>query len=313
MVYDIYFHNDFDGIASAAVMLKFLESRGDKVRRYVPVTYDIRPRWPKLKFRRPTIIVDFYYHPQATFWFDHHPTSFIRESWRRRFRQGKFKRWETRYQSSCHLVIDALTERFGFRPPRHFAELTRWVDVVDSASYVSARQAVAMREPALRISEFLDSQKSGKSLQWFIRLLAEKPLAAVARDPRLRKARLLIGKQKEKLLKAYRRNLRLYGKLAYMDLTAIEGEMRYAPYYLHPTLTYTLTLKKWGRKVFHIGLGANPWRREQNKIHIGAFLRKHYGGGGHRDVGGAEFRSAEAANKAVREVISLLGNKQTNK
>ncbi len=82
MKYDIYFHNDFDGRASAAVMLAFLRSRGDDIEHYIPIKYDVIPKWIDDKFleknklfkgkHSPAIIVDFPYHPQAAFWFDHH-------------------------------------------------------------------------------------------------------------------------------------------------------------------------------------------------------------------------------------------------
>ena len=42
MTYDLYFHNDFDGHASAAVMLSFLGGRGDRIGHFVPVDFDLQ-------------------------------------------------------------------------------------------------------------------------------------------------------------------------------------------------------------------------------------------------------------------------------
>jgi len=303
MEYDIYYHDDFDGMASAAVMLDFLESRGDKVKKFIQIKYDIRPKWPKIKFQRPTVIVDFYYHPEAAFWFDHHPTSFIKSEWKKRFRPDKFHHFGTKYSSCCMLVLEQLAKNFGYSPPRHLKELGRWADVIDGAKYRSARQVTEMKEPALQIAAFIDWDDGAKPLAWLIRLLSEKSFKEIVADSRLKKTMGVIRKEVRKLLGVYRKNLKLYGRLAFIDITSAKGELRFVPYYLHPHIVYSLVLKKWDKGVRHITLGANPWQRRKNGINIGAFLRKHYKGGGHKDVGGAEFRSKKAAEKAIQEII----------
>src|SRR5271155_4749866 len=109
MLYDIYFHNDFDGRASAAVMLAFLRSRGDDIEHFIPVKYDIIPvgtkkQWLDDKFleknklfrgkHNPAIIVDFPYHPQAAFWFDHHLRPFRKPGWEKKFKSDREHRYD---------------------------------------------------------------------------------------------------------------------------------------------------------------------------------------------------------------------------
>src|SRR5581483_8268760 len=145
MRYDIYFHNDFDGHAAAAVMLAFLRSRGDDIEHFVPVKYDIIPEWRHTDFfmrhkliagpvrgRNPAIIVDFPFHPGAQFWFDHHLLPFREPKWegiykkelrRRKQRRPKgrapapspYWRYDESYRSACHLVYDSLKKDFGWR------------------------------------------------------------------------------------------------------------------------------------------------------------------------------------------------------
>src|SRR5581483_7562722 len=100
MKYDIYFHNDFDGRAAAAIMLAFLRSRGDDAEHFVPLGYEMQDAYLKENFfathklfkgkRNPPIIVDFAFHPKAAWWFDHHPTTFKREEWREKFKPSKY-------------------------------------------------------------------------------------------------------------------------------------------------------------------------------------------------------------------------------
>src|ERR1700685_3337099 len=113
MKYDIYFHNDFDGRASAAVVLAFLRSRGDDIEHFTPVNYYLLSQWMDEKFfekhklfsgkRNPAIIVDFLYHPKAAMWFEHHATTFKRPEWEKKFKPDTFHRLEPQYPSCCHL------------------------------------------------------------------------------------------------------------------------------------------------------------------------------------------------------------------
>lgn len=307
MKYDIYFHNDFDGRASAAVLLVFFEERGDTIENYVPVDHgiEIKKKWPKLKFKNPAIIVDFYYHPKAVFWFDHHETTFIKPEWRKKYRQDKSHCLDPRYPSCCHLVLNCLTRQFNFKPPAHLKELAKWLDIIDAAKYASAAQTIAIQEPALQIDAFIDWQRGGKSLSWLIRLLAEKPLATVAADPWIKNTVSIIKNRREGLLKAYRKSTHVRGTVAFTDTSKIRGEfLRFVPYYLYPRAHYGLTFKKTGN-IFGISLSRNPWMRFKS-IHLGEFLQKRYGGGGHPSAAGARFATRRKAEKAVREIIAYL-------
>src|SRR3989344_592752 len=249
MKYDIYFHNDFDGRASAAVMLAFFISRGDTVARFLPVDYTIKPHWTKEDFFKkkniaggagnPAVVVDFLYHPGATFWFDHHETTFKQASWEKRFKPDRSHRIDAAYPSCCHLVLDSLVKGFGFKPPSHIRELARWLDVVDGAFYKSARQTIEMKEPALQINEFIERYKGENSLSWLIELLATRTLSRAAKDSRVARAVSAIRKKRAGDLSFYRRSLRHDGKTVYLDLTVHPGrELRFAPFFLHPDVTY---------------------------------------------------------------------------
>ena len=304
MTYDIYFHDDYDGRASAAVMLAFFKSRGDKVKKFVPVDYSIERKWPTMRFERPAVIVDFLYHPKATFWFDHHTTTFLKSEWEKKFKQTKYHSWKPEYLSCCHQVLDVLKKDFHFKPPKHLEELVKWLDIVDGARYRSAKQAIEKREPALLIEEFVDRNRKGETLEWLVKLLAEKPLRSVVKHPEFIRLRIQIAVQNKKMLAWYRAHVELHGRVGFTDLTG-KGiiESRFAPYYVHPKLLYSVRLKYNMDRSYHLSVGANPWRRGENKVHIGKFLREKYGGGGHHDVGGAETRSRVRAFQMAKESI----------
>lgn len=313
MKYDIYFHHDFDGAASAAIILEFLERRGDSVARLIPLDFSARrmfkERWHATRFPRPAAVLDFLYHPKAAFWFDHHPTTFLREEWRKNFKSTKFCRFDPKYLSCCSLVLDALVRDFKFRPPKHFRELARWGDMIDSAGYRSARQWVELKEPASKISAYIDSLRGAPDeIASVVHLFRAMPLAAMLRLPKIRAAlRHILAKQR-RILAFYRENLAVTDNVAFIDLASTTfGRLSAAPYYLRPKILYSVSTTRKSKEIFHLNVAANPWRKDRNKIHIGKFLGR-YSGGGHRGVGGAEFTSADAARKAAREVIEYLRN-----
>lgn len=322
MKYDIYFHDDFDGRASAAVMLAFLRSRGDVIEHYTPVNYEIIPEWFKKGFfkknrlvsgrHNSAIVVDFPYHPEAAFWFDHHPTTFKKESWRKKFRPSRFHHYGPSYKSACHLVYAALKKDFGWKPPKHLEELVKWLDVIDGAQYRSARQTIEMREPALAANNFIE--KKSNSLRITARTIAflsEYSLKEYVKEKEVKDEIATIRRDIKTSLNFYKKNLKMFGNVMFIDLSSakFEGLTHYAPYYLHPRITYAIRFSPRSG-LFHLNVSASPWRRSHNKIHIGELLRR-YGGGGHKDVGGVEFDTRKEAEQAVKQIVAFLNRKRS--
>lgn len=316
MKYDIYFHNDFDGRASAAVMLAFLRSRGDDIEHFVPVDYDQTEQYFKNDFfatnrlfkgkHNPAIVMDFLFHPKAAFWFDHHSSTFRRKGWKRFFKPSKFHVLDPHSLSCCHLAYDALRKNFGWKPPRHLAELVRWLDVVDSARYASAKQTIEMKEPALCVDAFIDkTRKDGTVAAWMVTLLSERPLTSIATVPKVKKMAIRVRKENKKALLFYRRNLQPFGTGTFIDLIGARSPMlRHAPYYLFPKLMYAVRFTMKG-KFYHVGVGANPWLRGANTVNIGDLLGR-YGGGGHKGAGAVDFATRKEALRAVDGIIKVL-------
>lgn len=319
MKYDIYFHNDFDGRASAALMLAFLRSRGDDLEHYVPVDFDMEEQWLAENFfekhrlfrgkRNPAIVVDFLYNPGAAFWYDHHSTSIKKAAWKKKFKRDKAHVLAPHYRSCCHAVYDALRKNYGWKPQRHLRELVRWLDVIDGARYASAGQTIAIKEPALQVDAFIERKNGDAKLaQWMIGLLAERPLGAIARLPAVAREVRAYRADIRRSLAFYKKYLRVFdGRIALIDLTRTSlKRLLYAPFYFYPKIRYAIRFTHkdgW----FHISTGENPWR-PSGKLHIGTLLQR-YGGGGHQAVGGAEFYSRKEAERAIKEIIEALNAK----
>ncbi len=303
MLYDIYFHNDFDGYASAAVMLAFLRSRGDDIGHYVPLRYDIIPEWLNEKFlekntlfrgkHNPAIIVDFPFHPQAAFWFDHHIRPFRKPGWESKFTPNSQKRYDDQYRSACHLVYDSLCRDFQWKPPAHFRELVKWLDIIDFADYKSARQTIEMKEAAIQTNVFIEHDDGGTAAAMrTIQLLAEYSLTAFVKVPHVKKRLAELRRDVAKSINFHKKNIKIEDRVMIVDLTgdATDDLAYFAPYYLHPKQLYLIRFHPFPRKpsLFHINVGSSPWRRAENKKNIGELLKK-YGGGGHKAVAALKY------------------------
>lgn len=310
MKYDIYFHNDFDGAASAAVLLNFLRSRGDDFSGYKTVNFPAPLNWADSKFRNPTIIVDFLYHPKANFWFDHHSTAFLKSDWKKNFRQTKFRHWDPSYKSCCHLVLDRLIKDFDFKPPKYFQELANWLDKIDGAVYSSVEEAMGIKLPAIQIGlSFEKRYQKEKNINYFkevIEALSRQSFKEVAKLPSVQVRFKEYEKSFQSSLDFFKKNLILYQETAFIDESVQDVlRLRYAAYHFYPKIFYCVELLKHNKE-FSVGVGSNPWRRPTGKVHIGDLLRKHYGGGGHQSVGRADFKTKNDALKAAEEVIKIL-------
>jgi hypothetical protein len=320
MIYDLYYHNDFDGRAAAAIMLAFLRSRGDDVEHFAALGYEMADQYTKENFfaehkffkgkRNPAIVVDFAFHPKAAWWFDHHPTTFKKESWRRKFKSTKYWHYEPKYESCCAEVAAVLKNDFGWEGPAHFKELIRWGDYLDGAHYRSVREVMELRSLGTQIDAFVDRyatdpKRTGKP---FIEMLAAKPLREIVRLPAIQHTVTQVLKNRKAALGYYRKHMLVAGRVGYVDLSRKDFEkMRFAGYYFHPSLLYMVRILKKGG-LFQISVGQNPWRRKESRVNIGDLMKK-YGGGGHQGVGATETKTKKAAEKVAKEIVAYLETK----
>lgn len=316
MIYDLYFHNDFDGWASAALLVSFLEGRGDGIGHFVPVDFNLQSQWFDDGFfakhrlfrgkRNAPVVLDFPFHPGTAIWFDHHLSPFKKEAWKKKFREDTDHAYRPQYFSCCHMAYDMLKRNFQWRPPAYFKELITWLDIIDGARYASAKQTILMKEPAFAVDNFIDRQKGDpKKAEWLIRLLASRSLGSVAKIPEIVRIGNEARKKAVQNLAFYRKHLVVRGNVALINLTAHPDKtLRYAPYYLFPKIRYGIRATMKG-KLYHLGVGENPWALNKGTIHLGRLIKK-YGGGGHLTVGATDLNTREEAERAREEIVRIL-------
>jgi len=263
-------------------------------------------------------IVDFKYSPSPaiTWWFDHHLSAFLTSEDHAHFlagqeypatRQRKF--YDPDSISCTSFLARVATAQFGF-DARPMAELVRWADIVDGALYASPEAAVAMAEPAMKLTMVIESVQDVNFVPRLIPLLTEKSFAEILREPLVADELPALLERHAQALELIRERSRCEQGTIYFDITdhPLEGYNKFIPYYLHPEATYSIGLSRSSFRT-KIAVGSNPWTKvKPEQMPNLATICERYGGGGHARVGAISFprEKDDLARAAALEIVAEL-------
>jgi len=304
----LLFHRDFDGICSAAVFLSYAKASfltEDAGVELTPVDYEIKKSWSDLVLNEPTAILDFLFHPQAQWWYDHHDTAFVRTDWQLSFTTDQCHVWNTSYKSCPRLIVDSIEDNaLRQRLESRFSDYLLWCDIVDSASYESAEQLMKCREPALQINLSLATDRSVDYFNFLVHSFAENSLEGVAASPRVRECFLRAFSWQDKAVSHIKNTAEVGNRVAFIDLTEREGLFhRYAAFYIWPDLKFQIAAYKLGGQM-KITIGSNPWLPFAGPD-LGD-IAEDFGGGGHARVAGIALNSRKRAISVGQEIAKIL-------
>jgi len=305
---NLYFHSPcFDGIVSCVIASDFLEVHaGWEFERFLPVDYEMRTGWLSCNLHTPCAVVDYLYHPQAAFWADHHPTTFLTADARKSFEKRQAEKWmfyNDGFGSCAMLLWECLAERFNFRTSQ-YEPMVQWAEKIDAARYSSVDEAILGNAPALQIRASLSGNKQDTFLEKLVQELRTKSLEEVACLPE-------VSERAAQAQSRIRAGLDIFGKVAKLE----DGETvvfdvdsgdsavsRYAPYYFFPQARYSVGIVRSAEGA-RITAMRNPWR-EFPSAPLGKIFER-FGGGGHQRVG-ALLLAGDRAAEAGRILQSLL-------
>jgi hypothetical protein len=315
LIVKVFYHDKcFDGACSASLFTRFYRER---IRRHAEFQYHGLVHSAGALFDLndftgdENAIVDFKYlaSEKLTWWFDHHQSAFLSEEDAEHFEQDESntKFFDPAFRSCTKFIATVAENRFGF-DPAPMAEMIEWADIVDGAAYESADVAVAMREPAMRLTMTMEAAQDATFIPRLIELLAYRPLSEIVEQP-------FVATQIPPLLERHQRSIELIRKhsdyserTVSFDVTGydLEGYNKFIPYYLYPRTIYSVGLSKSSFRV-KVSVGSNPWAEAEELVNL-AKICERYGGGGHARVGAISFppgefpRATEAAHEIVREL-----------
>jgi hypothetical protein len=318
----IFFHDKcFDGACSASLFTRFHREcvKTADTYSYQGLVHRAGALFDESDFGAgENAIVDFKYSasPKVTWWFDHHLSAFLTPEDQADFERGQVdgsqvlrKFYDASYTSCTGLIADVAREKFGF-DVGPLKELIYWANIVDGAKYESAKAAVEMAEPAMKLTMVIESSSGNELVPRLIPLLTEMSLQEVLEQGFVQE---LLGPLMERHwagLELIRERARVENGVITFDITdqPTEGYNKFIPYYLHPEATYNVGLSKSSFRV-KVSVGTNPWTKKSGDELVNlAAICERYGGGGHARVGAISFPPDKEveARKAVGEILAEL-------
>jgi hypothetical protein len=314
----------FDGLCSAVMFTRLLRHvmPNDKLEfgyhaaGYGPGQNGVDP---KLLSGDVNAILDFRFTntPRLTWYFDHHVSAFVtpgdraayeanakdpdgKPTLRRMFHDGA-------YGSCTKLIADVGAARFGL-DSAPMAELVRWADLIDTASFPSAEMAVERKEPELQLMTVVEHGGGDAFLTATVPRLLAEPLADVARAPDLQSAYEPLARTHKAFIDQVQRHAEKVGPVVLVDLLGetIEVAGKFVTYALYPESAYSVIASRSTSKC-KISVGYNPWSGVVRKHNIAAICER-YGGGGHPVVGAVSTRAddVDGARRIAREIVDAL-------
>ena len=263
-------------------------------------------------------IVDFKYSasPKVTWWFDHHQSAFLSSEDKKNFEAGQAdgsqrmrKFFNPHYVSCTSLIADIGRVNFGF-DTAPLLELIKWADIVDGARYESAKAAVEMAAPAMKLTMVIESASDSDLVRRLIPLLTEMSLQQVLDQDFVQVLLEPLMERHWAALDLIKQRATIKGGVITFDITdqPTEGYNKFIPYYLYPEATYNVGLSKSSFRT-KVSVGTNPWtKRDALRLVNLAEICERYGGGGHARVGAISFPPdrEDEARKAVGEIVAEL-------
>ncbi|MEB2362970.1 MAG: phosphoesterase [Bryobacteraceae bacterium] len=310
----LYHDHCFDGAASAAFFSRFLEDQFHPGAEFLftGMAHTASQIFDDALFDGDVnAIVDFKYssNPKLTWWFDHHQSAFLSPEDAEHFardRSGR-KMYNPEFRSCTGYIAAVTREKFSYEAA-DLAELVKWADIIDGAQYRSAREAVELQAPALKLMLVIEAAKGSEPVQDIIRMMRRKELAEIIADPR-------IAELFRPLYERHLRSIDIIGKQArckngviFFDLADfdLEGYNKFIPYDLFPDSIYTVSVSISSFRT-KVSVGSNPWAPSE-PTHNLASICERYGGGGHARVGAISFPKGalEQARKVAHEIVAEL-------
>ena len=312
----LYHDHCFDGAASAAYFTRFMQGAfyPEANFLYTGMAHKASQIFEENLFDGDVnAIVDFKYSPNSklTWWFDHHQSAFLTAEDARQFSLEKNpqKLYDPSFKSCTYFISRIAQERYNFSAP-DLENLVHWANIIDGAQYLDAQTAVALGEPAMKLTLVIEGSKGSETVQKIIGWMREMPLDHIVSLPEVQAIYKPLYERHLKNLEIIRDRASQHGPVVTFDLTGyeVEGYNKFIPYYLFPSSVYTVSVSPSSFRT-KISVGSNPWTPEEPKHNL-ATICERYGGGGHARVGAISLEpgALTEARRVAAEIIEELQN-----
>ena len=298
----LHYHDDFDGIASAAMVMRYVNSTTTVTWQLESIQYGTVPN---TIWSAPLVVVDFLYDPNAMMWFDHHQNPFRTVADQANYEARKSVShvvWDSSYKSCAHLVYDKLVALQSISGMKELAEAA---DYIDGALYASPQEYYSMARPEIIITHAINGMKEGQRNE-LIRQLSVKSLGEISRSVQSLGQEML--DQDLRVIPRYQKIVELQGDTVFSDLTRDNiPYLRFAPYLYYPLVRYSVQMYRATPSTFGISLSHNPWNRLEDSVDLSK-IATLFGGGGHAYAASIRHLGLTEAVKAYKYIRRTLAH-----
>lgn len=256
-------------------------------------------------------IVDFKYcnSDKLTWWFDHHKSAFLTAEDEAHFRAdtGGKKFVDASYKSCTKFIADVAAQKFGF-DAAPMSELIHWANIIDGALYKNAAEPVEMKADAFKLGLVIENTRDPQVIQQIITDLQHRTLSEVAALHYVVERIEPLHERHLRSMEIIKQAARVTGPVVFFDVVGndMEGYSKFIPYYLHPDVTYSVSVSQSSFRS-KISVGSNPWS-PRPRTHDLAAICERYGGGGHAVVAAISLapEELETARKIAADVVEEL-------
>jgi len=308
----IFFHDDVDGIISAALFL--YNNEGVRYRLY-PVTSTMRgDKFDTLiasikKYKYDIkVILDYQYHSEANLWIDHHYNPTFGDC----IIHNENIFYDPKSKSATRLVFKSGTSRY------YNLDLVNegidMVDMIDSADYPNVEMAFKDKSPMMILRAYLE--RVYPSEMTYCRII--ESIVNNKMDVKEALYRMKIGSESirelEKAAFQVKDQMVVVGNISIINQKRRKQYPRYSEYLVMPEIKYSIKITPIGNDNVVIQIGFNQWQKSPNKINIGIDLLpivKDYiiTFGGHYNVGSGMVK-AENLEQFIDDVTKILNEEE---
>jgi hypothetical protein len=309
----IYHHNDFDGIAASAIFAKFLNIEKripfEKIE-FNPVDYDLKEEWVDFDLKKPCAVLDFLYHPQSDWWFDHHASTFSGKalSILPYKKQTKQKYWNNRYPSCPSLLVAHFYKFYrkcSIALREIYEDLIKWSDIIDGARYKSPSDLFDYENNYLNISKILSINQEREFFSMVLKAFFFNDLSILLNDKVYRANLKNLIREEKKAINTISKIAEFDEKICFFDQSKYDFPFqRYLAFYLRPNIYYRIGIYRKGDK-YSVSVNYNNWKEEKNEVNLGNLCRK-LGGGGRHNVGAVLTETHDEASAIAGRLRKLL-------
>ena len=317
MDFNLYTHQDFDGLVTGACVITFAREVGLKLNAVHFVNYSTHPlkEWDSFAFPsdKVSIVTDYMFSQSLLntpffIWSDHHQRE--HSDHENKVDNGIIV-FDDTAPSCAHLWKNVVA---SLNP--NLASLIPWVDIVDSASYDSPEQAVLMQDLPLQIA--VATSQIFDDPQFLVNLMEQimvSPVEEIIKHPKIKDAYRRYTWKQKKSIDHLTENLEVIkGNSTSVGICSFAGlrfSSRYAAFLVNPDIDYLIFIRKvppWNTPQVSVSLSLNPWKKSHKNFNLNEVLQRVIPGdsGGHENVAAAVLPNAIDAISAAHEVAKVL-------